>query len=254
MTLDQKKAESSVPQLKLPPNQYVFSRQKELMLDLIDPRAGERVLCLGDINAAYLQLFREQRCPVTGFVLSAHKLEDIRKQTEPEIELHAGDAEDLPFSDDEFDIVAIINALEIARNPQKIIAEAIRVCRGRIFIGFLNKHSFAGTQQHLKEVFGFPLAEKVRFFGIEEIKKLVGSLNERQSFRWGSVIYFPPVVYGISTELEELIPYMKNPLGAFVGLNFPVKYVYLTAQSPVTASYPLKAKRRVTAPEAIRGI
>ena len=181
-------------------------------------------------------------------------LESARKQMGDGIELHLGKAEDLPFSDDEFDIVAVINALETARSPQKVIAEAIRVCRGRVFIGFLNKYSFAGTQQRLKEIFGFPLAEKIRFFSIEEIKEMAGSLIDTQTIKWGSVIYFPAIVYDISTDLEELVPHMKNPLGAFVGLTFPVKYIYRTAQNPLVESYQLKADAQVTAPETVRGM
>jgi SAM-dependent methyltransferase len=170
------------------------------------------------------------------------------------IELRLGKAEDLPFSDDEFDIVTVINTLETTQSPQKAVAEAIRVCRGRVFIGFLNKYSFAGTRQRLKEIFGFSLAEKIRFFSIEEIKEMAGSLIGKQTIKWGSVIYFPTIVYDMSTELEELVPLMKNPLGAFVGITFPVKYTYRTAQNPIMESYQLKADAQVTAPEAVRGM
>ena len=254
MVYDQKKADLPAEQLKTPHCQYIFSRQKELILELVVPCAGERMLCIGSGAGNYLQIFRDKWCSVTGFASSAEMLKTARKQTVAGIDLHLGNAEDLPFSDDEFDIVAIINALEIAPNPQKVIAEAIRVCRGRVFIGFLNKYSFAGTQQRLKGIFGFPLAEKTRFFSVEEIKEMAGSLIGTQTIKWGSVIYFPTIVYDFSTELEELVPHMKNPLGAFVGLTFPVKYTYRTAQNPIVQSYQLKAEAQITAPEAIRGM
>jgi len=240
--------------LKTSLSHYAFSRQKELILELVAPSAGERMLDVGSNAGNYLQIFREKWCSVTGFVPSLEMLENARKQMGDGVELRLGHTEELPFSDDEFDVVAVINALETAQSPQKAIAEAIRVCRGRIFIGFLNKYSFVGTHQKLKEIFGFPLAEKIRFFSIEEIKEMVVGLIGTQAFKWGSVIYFPSVVYGISTELEELVPHMKNPLGAFVGLTFPVKYTYRTAQNPIVESYQIKADARVTAPEAIRGM
>jgi SAM-dependent methyltransferase len=181
-------------------------------------------------------------------------LEAARKKMGDRVELYSGQAEDLPFSDDEFDIVTIINALEVARSPQKAIAEAIRVCRGRIFIGFINKHSFVGTKQRLKEIFGFPLAQKINFFGIEEIRKMVGSLIGSPVIKWGSVIYFPTIIYDISTELEELVPHAKNPWGAFAGLTFPVKYTYRSAQNPIAEAYQIENDARVTAPEAVRGM
>jgi ubiquinone/menaquinone biosynthesis C-methylase UbiE len=248
MNLDKKETYLSIGQLKTPQGQYFFSRQKKLILELVSPYAGERMLCIGNGVGSYLQIFQDKWCSVTGFISSGELSEHARKQIGAGIDLHSGEAEDLPFSDDEFDIVAIINALETARHPQKVIAEAIRVCRGRVFIGFLNKYSFTGTQRWLKEIFGFPLTEKVRFFSIEEIKEMAGSYIDNRTIKWGSVIYFPAIVYDLSIVLEELIPHMKNPLGAFVGLTFPVKYIYRTAQDPLVESYPLKADAPVTAP------
>ena len=254
MVSDQKKANLPNERFQTSLGHYIFSRQKELILELVAPRAGERMLEVGGVTGDYLQIFREKWCSVTGLASSTEMLESVRKQMGGGIELHLGKAEDLPFSDDEFDIVAVINALETAQSPQKVIAEAIRVCRGRIFIGFLNKYSFAGTQQRLKEIFGFPLADKIRFFSIKEIKKMVGHIIGTQTIKWGSVIYFPTIVYDISTELEELVPHLKNPLGAFVGLTFPVKYTYRTVQNPIVEAYQIKTDAQVTAPEAIRGL
>jgi hypothetical protein len=254
MSLDKENADYYAGQLKTAHIQYCFSRQKELILELVVPRAGERMLCIGNDMGDYLQIFRDKWCQLTGLVSSAEMLGATRKQMGEGIELHFGKAEDLPFSDDEFDIVVVIKALETARSPQKVIAEATRVCCGRVFIGFVNKYSFAGTQQRLKRIFGFPLMKKIRFFSIEEIKDMAGSLIDIQTIKWGSVIYFPAIVYNISKGLEELVPHMKNPLGAFVGLTFPVKYVYRTVQNPLVDTYQLKADAGVTAPETIRGI
>jgi SAM-dependent methyltransferase len=253
MVFDHKKADLPAGQLQTPRGQYFFSRQKELILELVLPRAGERVLCIVSRAGNYSQIFRDKWCSVTSIVPSAEQLDNARKQMGEGIELRLGEAEDLPFSDDEFDIVIVINTLETARNPQKVIAEAIRVCRERVFIGFLNKYSLAGTKQQLKGMFGFPLTGKISFFSIEEIKKMAGNLLGTQTIKWGSVIYFPTIVYDVATELEELVPHMKNPLGAFVGLSFPVKYIYRTVQNPLLKSYQLKADQ-VTAPEVVRGM
>ena len=167
MVFDQKKANLPDERLKTSLDHYIFSRQKELILELVAPRAGERMLDVGGGTGDYLQIFREKWCSVTGLTSSAEMLESVRKQMGEGVELLLGKAEDLPFSDDEFDIVAIINVLETALSPQKAIAEAIRVCRDRIFISFLNKYSFAGTQQRLKEIFGFSLTEKIRFIQLK---------------------------------------------------------------------------------------
>jgi SAM-dependent methyltransferase len=237
-------------QIKTSYERYLFARQKELILELIVPHAGERILCIGNVDGNYLQIFRDKWCSVTGLASSAEIVASIRKKMGEGIELHLRNAEDLPFSDDEFDVVVIVNALESARDPKKVIAEAIRVCRGRVFIGFLNKYSLTGTRQKLKKLFGSTNGEKNRFFSIEEIKEMVRSLIDVET-KWGSVIFFPPAVYNMAAELEELVPHMKNPLGAFIGITFPVKYIYRTIQKPVK-TYPLKAGTRVATSEAVR--
>jgi len=251
--LGRENTELSTRQLKTTHGQYFFSRQKKLILELLAPCAGEKMLCIGDDLGDYFQIFQDKWCQLTGFVSSEEILRVTRKKVGEGIELHCGEVEDLPFSDDEFDVVFVIRALETARSPQKVIAEATRVCCGRVFIGFFNKYSFAGIHQNLKRVFGFSFAEKTRFFSIDEIKDMTRGLIDIPAIKWGSVIYFPAIIYNMSRDFEELVPHMKNPLGAFVGLTFPVKYIYRTVQNPLIEPHQLKAGAR-TVPETVRSM
>ena len=252
MFFDQKNAGFSGERLKTPRRDYVFARQKELVLDLIVPLSGERILDVGCGIGNNLQFFREKWCSLTGVDSSVEKLEIARQKYGDRAEFISGQAQDLPFSDDEFDIVTIINFLEIADNPRKVVEEAIRVCRGRVFIGFLNNYSFVGTKQRLKEIFGFPLSQEMRFFSFPEIRNMVVDSAGDTAIKWGSVVYFPGIVYDFFEELEEMFPIRKNPFGAFIGLTFPVKYIYRTAQSPIMNSLKLKTENPGTAPEAVR--
>jgi ubiquinone/menaquinone biosynthesis C-methylase UbiE len=252
MFFDQKNTGFSGERLKTPRRDYVFARQKELVLDLIVPLSGERILDVGCGTGNNFQFFSEKWCFLTGVDSSGEKLEIARQKYGDRAEFISGQAEDLPFSDDEFDIVTIINFLEIADNPRKVIEEAIRVCRGRVFIGFLNNYSFVGTKQRLKKIFGFPLSQEMRFFSFPEIRNMVMDSAGDTAIKWGSVVYFPGIVYAFFEELEEMFPVRKNPFGAFIGLTFPVKYIYRTAQSPIMNSLKLKTENPDTAPEAVR--
>lgn len=254
MVFDQKKAQLSEQRLETLLGRYIFSRQKELILDLVAPHTGERILDVGCGTGNHLEFFRGKWCSITGIDQSEEMLKIARVKLGSSAELILGQADDLPFSDNEFDIVTLINVLEMANNPRKVVAEAIRVCRGRVFIGFLNNFSFAGTKQRLKELFGFPLSQKIRFFSLNEIKIMVVGLIGDVAVKWGSVIYFPGIVYGFSEELEELFPLEKNPLGAFAGLTFPVKYTYRTVQNPIMESFKLNAEAQTTVPEAVRNM
>lgn len=239
---------------KRPGADYIHARQKELVLDLIAPLAGERILDIGCGTGNHLQIFRDKWCSLTGVDVARSKLEMAREKYNGRAELILGDYHDLPFSDNEFDIVTIINVLETADNPQKIIEEAVRVCRNRVFIGFINNYSFVGTRQRLKDMFGFPLSGKIRFYSFPGIRKMVERSTGSVAIRWGSVIFFPRMVYDLFEELEEMLPVRKNPFGAFAGLAFPVKYTVRTAQSPVLNAFGIKTEARKTAPEAVRGM
>ncbi len=254
MAINQNRAKSSDKRLETVYGRYIFSRQKELILDLVAPRTGERVLGIDCGTGNYLQPFREKGCAVTGIDSSAEMLKIARDKLGEGAELIPCKSNDLPFSDNEFDIVILITSLEISDNPQRALAEAIRVCRDRVFIGFVNNYCLAGTQQRLKELFDLPLNSPIRFFSHDEIRSMVSVIIESPCISWGSVIYFPASVYSIFNALDDLFPFRKNPFGAFAGLIFPVKYTYRTVQSPIMESYKLQAESRRTAPEAIRGM
>jgi ubiquinone/menaquinone biosynthesis C-methylase UbiE len=249
MFFDKKTDSFSSEQLKTPRSDYLLSRQKELVLDLIAPLPGERILDVACGRGDSLQFFQGKWCLLTGIDASREKLNVARQRYGDHAEFVLAQPEDIPFSDNEFDVVTLMNVLETADNPQKIIEEAIRVSRGRVFIGYINSYSFVGTRQKLKEIFGFPLSRKIRFFSFPEIKAMVTSIAGETAVKWGSVIYFPGILYDFFEELEEIFPLRKNPFGAFVGMTFSVKYTCRTAQSPVLNSFKLNAKARDAAPE-----
>jgi len=238
--------------LKTERGQYVFCRQRKLILDLVAPVKGERVLEIGCGAGQFLQMFKEKQCPVTGIDSSEDQLTLARKRLGDSAELIKGLPEDLPFSDSEFDIVTLLYGLGVASDPEKVIAEAIRVSHRRVFIGFINKLSFAGTQQSVKALLGLSPVSPVRSFTLVDIKLKIERMISTPSLQWGSVIYFPGKLYDWFSEVEEAVPRRHNPFGAFAGMVFPVKYIMRTVQSPVREQFDFKVNSSSTAPEAIR--
>lgn len=236
----------------IPRRDFIFARQKELVLDLVTPLPGERLLDISCGAGNNLQIFNEKWCSLTGVDASRENLEIARQRYGDHAEFVLSQPDDIPFSDNEFDIVTLINCLEVAKNPHKVIEEAVRVCRGRIFIGFLNNYSFFGTRQGLKENFGFRLTGAMRFFSYPEIKRMVEDIVGETTIKWGSVIYFPLIVYDFFEELEEMFPLMRNPFGAFVGMTFPVKYTIRTVQSPIVNTFQLNNGAPKPTPEVVR--
>jgi SAM-dependent methyltransferase len=254
MLFDPLQAASGDQWLKTELGRYIFSRQEKLILDLVSPVAGESLLDVGCGTGNYLSMFQHKKCVLTGIDPSIKALELARNKLGNQCELVQGSITDLPFSDNEFDVVTLMNGPHTLDDPQKVIAEAVRVSRSRVFIGFFNKYFLAGTEHSVRKLFGFPFTSALRFFAIGEMRSIINKTMATPSVTWGSVIYLPGPVYTFFSELEELIPMKNNPLGAFVGMAVPVRYTYRTVQNPIMNSFELKADAQAGAPEAIRGM
>jgi len=159
-------------------------------------------------------------------------LEVARKKLGQRADFHEGCSENLPFSDNEFDIVAI-SSLGSANDPLRAIQEAFRVCSGRIFLGVLNRYSLASAQLQKREPAYSHIKSPSPLMSIYRLFSLVREIHSGESLRWGSVISFPLQWYPFVAGWEEKIPAMKNPFGAFLGMVFPVTYTSITIQEPL---------------------
>ena len=242
MIFDEKMARSYDDWVQTPIGRYIDRKEKEFILDLIAPKEGESLLDVGCGTGDYLLFFRRSGCDVTGLDQSPYMLGTARKKLGQRAEFHMGKAEDLPFSDNEFDIVTIITSLEFMSDPQKAIDEAIRVCRGRVFIGVLNKYSIIGVQRRVKGIFRQSTYNSARFFGLGELTRMVRSVVRDVNIWSGSVIFLPLGWYSFAAGLEEIIPVMKNPFGAFLGLLFPITFTRRTVQDIIKDPFSIGAK------------
>lgn len=252
MIFDEKTAKSYDDWFQTPIGQYIDRREKELILDLVAPKEGERLLDVGCGTGGHILFFKRKGCNVTGLEPSSYMMDIARKKLGQRAELHMGKADDLPFSDNEFDIVTMITSLEFTGDPQKAIDEAIRVCRGRVFIAVLNKYSLIAAQRRVKGIFKQSIFNSARFFGIGELIGMVRATLMGVNIRWGSVIFLPYGWYSFATGLEEIIPAIKNPFGAFIGLSFPVAFTHRTIQDIVKDHINIGAKDKHEVQEAIR--
>lgn len=253
MLTDLHRAQAQDRWLETETGRYIFSRQEKLIMELVTPVAGERLLDAACGTGNHLRLFQHRKCLLTGMDTSGEALAAARKKLGAGCELVRGDLSDIPFSGNEFDIVTLINALGVEDDPYKIIAEAVRVSRSRVFIGFPNKFSFAGTAPQVLRLFGLPPASAVRFFTIGEMKSIVHCVLADSPVTWGSVVCLPGPLYSFFPTCEEILPVKRNPVGAFAGMLITIKYTYRTAENPLLDSFELKRKNRA-APEAVRGM
>lgn len=226
-----------------PQGRLIDARRKDFIYDLISPKGGERLLDVGCGTGHHMSFFRTKDCLITGVERSMEMLDAARQRLGDQGNFYLGDAEDLPFSDNEFDIVTLIFTLETSNDPEKVIGEAIRVCGGRIFLGVLNKCPLSCSYRKLRE-FGSPSAQMpLRFYHIGELTRMIKNHLDATSIRWGSVFFFPYPWYGITHSVDKFMPVWKNPFGAFLGLSFPVTYRYMSLQEPIRSPYRVKEGR-----------
>src|SRR5215831_12160396 len=67
----------------------------------------------------------------------------------PRERLHCGDATQLPFADNSFDVVCILGALHHSVMPQTITSEILRVARRAVVISDQANHLYGGVRQLL---------------------------------------------------------------------------------------------------------
>ncbi|HEU18876.1 MAG TPA: class I SAM-dependent methyltransferase [Deltaproteobacteria bacterium] len=232
MIFDAKTAQSYDDWLTSPVGYYITGRQQKLILDLLAPQEGETMLDVGCKSGQFLLFFRRHGCNVTGIDPSPAMIDLARKKLGHRADLYQGNVHDLPFSDNEFDVVSLITSLEFYENPQRVIEESIRVARNRIVIGFLNRYSLVTESLKADTIF----RHASNTFGIFELRRLIRGILSETTIHWGSVIFFPIRWYPSFSFVEEWIPRLNNPLGSFGGCVFPMVYTRHTIQEPLKDS------------------
>ncbi|HEY7352215.1 MAG TPA: class I SAM-dependent methyltransferase [Terriglobales bacterium] len=104
-------------------------------------KPGSRVLdvACGTGNAAIPAARAGGR--VTGVDIATNSLEQARKRAAEEnlnIQFEEGDAEELPYKDEEFDVVISMFGAMFAPRPERVAAELVRVCKPGGLIAMAN--------------------------------------------------------------------------------------------------------------------
>ncbi len=238
MLFTEEKARIYDRRLNNPGNCYLEDREKTIILNLLKPQRRERVLEIGCGDGGHLHFFHEWGCAVSGLESSPLLLELARQKLDKRADLYLGRAEDLPFSDNEFDIVSLMLSVTFTGDVEQAVSEAIRVCRGRVFLGGVNPYSLAGLQ--LKMECQLTRERRFHFFRAGELRRIVRRFLPGVRIEWGSVIFLPASWYGHAVALEEVLPVRRNPFGAFWGFSFPVIYTVQTVQDLIGNSFRMK--------------
>ena len=206
----------------------------QLIIRLLNPQRGERILDIGCGSGNHLLLFYRLGLDVTGVDASPYMLDVARSRLGHKACLEIGRAEELPFEDNEFDIGTLINTLEFLDDPLAAIQEAGRVARDRVFLGVLNGLSPKCICRKCSALFTESIFKEARLFTIWGLRGFVKKTCGDVPMEWGSVVLVPSFLkrYGQGIEMAPSI--QSYPFGVFLGLVFDLTYTLKTVNLKVT--------------------
>ena len=183
---------------------YFDKLEKQLILKSIEPKYNESLLDIGCGTGHHLRWLKAFGLRLAGIDNSKFMLDAARRSLGEDVELRIGDAKDLLYKDESYDIVMMITTLEFLDEPRLALKEALRVAKDRIFLGVLNKYCPLSIKRRIKGIFlKDPIWSYARFFSVWELLKLIKSLDGNLKADWETVISNSGG---------------KNPFGAFIGI------------------------------------
>jgi SAM-dependent methyltransferase len=224
----------------------VFKLQKDLILRLVRPRPGERLLDVGCGAGLFLQMFKREGLTVTGLDPSSAALALARERMGLDAGLMSGPLEDLPFEDNEFDLVTMINCLECTHNPKAALAEAFRVARRLVFVAVLNNLSLTSLGRRLKGLLRDEPGDADRYFSYWELADMIHQVIGPTQIRWATVGFFPPALASRVSSFEAMTTVQQLPFGAFLGMAADIVYTIKTDNLRIDTGLKLATKTAPT--------
>ena len=221
-------------------------RQQLLVRRLLRLRPGQRLLDVGCGCGVQIDQFKKAGLDVTGLDPSWASLDLAQARLGHRAGLFPGRAEDLPFEDNEFDLVTLINTLEYVDDPEAALREAVRVARRQVFLGVDNGLSLTAVGRRIRQALAPAKHWPRRHFTIWELTHLVRKTAGPSPVHWGAVGLLPAAMAGRADFLEKRSPVRNNPFGDFLGVSVTVKYT--TQADNLIVDAPLKLNKTVPHP------
>jgi SAM-dependent methyltransferase len=222
--------------LNNPANQLALELEKQLMLSMIQPLNGKRLLDIGCGTGHSLLPFQGKGAYLTGVDASPYMLDMAQARVGRRVDLHRAFAEDLPFDDNYFHYACLCLTLEFVDDPFKALEEACRVAKDGVFVGILNRFALKAVECRIKGIFQPTLYNHARFFSVGDIKHSFRRFLGDVPIYWRTVCHLPGRNRRFVYRLERTGLIQKVPFGSFAGvMALPVprlRTIPLTLKAP----------------------
>ncbi len=220
---------------------------EELILALLNPRPGERVLDIGCGGGYYLEFMNRLGLDVTGIDASPYMINLAREHLGNRCSLNRGMAEDLPYEDNEFDLVVLINILEFLDDPLEALREAGRVAGRQVFIGVMNSLAWHCLRTKSLNLFRESLFDQVKFFNVWELKSYIQMAYGPVPVEWRCAQAWPSFMEKAGICKNSPWNLKHWPFGSFLGAS--VRIVYSVKTNNIPLGIGVKKKRQTIAGE-----
>lgn len=190
---------------------------------MLSPQSQEEILDIGCGSCFSLLKLREMGFMVHGVEASADIVALAKRQHALKDCLDVGDARDLPYDDNSFSYACFFNALEYIDNPEQALAEAFRVARQKVFIGFFNRYAVSYLRQRIQGLWTKSCSKEANFYSLWDIKNMVYKTLGPAPIQWRSLSSISLGETPAGTPLSQHIPF-----GAFIGVTVTVNPRFTT--------------------------
>lgn len=178
---------------------WIGEQEFSILLKLFSPKEGQSLLDVGCGTGYFSQRFQQLGLQVTGLDPDPAMI-GFAKAKESQIKYIEGDALALPFADNSFDYCSAITSLCFVTEPEKAIAEMLRVSRHGVILGLLNRHSLLHYQKKHSASY-----QGARWDTASEIKQWCHKIEPEMKTIIKSAVLIPSAGI-IARTLESLLP------------------------------------------------
>jgi ubiquinone/menaquinone biosynthesis C-methylase UbiE len=199
---------------------------EKMISDTLKPFKHESVLDVGCGSGNHLLLASRFGMDITGIDASPYMLSLARNRLGDKCELKKAKAEDIPYEDNEFDLVFLINTLEFLDDPFSVLEEAGRVAKRGVFIVIFNSISRYCRWKKICGIFKRNLFSHARPYSLWEMKRLIYRAYGSVPITWQSEYLLPAFFKKIG--IPMISGGISMPFGYLLGITVTLKYRYKT--------------------------
>lgn len=200
-----------------PAGMYTDDKEKELLINTIRFKRGERVLEIGCGTGRYLEYLSDLGLEAAGVEPVEELIKKARqKSTIKNDQLIRCAYEKLPLGDNSFDNVIFMNTFGFANDKKAALKEAYRVAAKKVAVGFLNKNSltkiFKVNERRAVYNDSAPLSGNEL---IKIIKEALSGMEKNYELQLRYTLYLPITIGHMFSFADDMLEKTNLPFGDF---------------------------------------